>query len=124
MNNQSNLKPWKSGQSGNSAGKPKGTKHLSTWIQEMLNDPNFTTLIRDRSLGYREHNGAPLKAIINTLIIKSINGDIRSFDILCKYGYGTKIDVTSQNEAVVIPILSGITKSTDNKNIYPVSKAK
>lgn len=106
MANENNLKPWKPGQSGNMAGKPKGSKHLSTWIQDMLNDENFSTLIRDSKLGYAEYKGAPLKAILNALIIRSVNGDIRAFEILCKYGYGTRFDLGGSDNTKVIPILA------------------
>ncbi len=108
-----NLKPWKPGQSGNPNGKPKGTKHLSTWIKEMLNDTTFTTYIRDPVQGYVLFKGAPLEAILKALIIKSVNGDAKAFELLCKYGYGTKTDITSQDERLVIPILSGLSKNPE-----------
>jgi hypothetical protein len=111
MANEQNLTPWKPGQSGNITGKPKGTKHLSTWIRDMLNDESFVTLIRDQKVGYRNYEGAPLKAIIEALIIKSVNGDLKAFELLCRYGYGTKLDITTQGDKIVLPILSGLSKS-------------
>lgn len=92
---------WQPGQSGNPAGKPKGAKHLSTWIQELLNDEDFETEIQE---GYKivHFKGAPIKAIVKAQMIKAVNGDVKAFDVLGKYGFGTKqeIDVTSNGESV------------------------
>lgn len=87
------------GVSGNVNGKPKGTKHLSTWIQEMMNDESFTG---DYVEGYqlKKHKGAPVKAIVRVAALKSLGGDTKWADWLAKYGYGTKqeVDVTSGGE--------------------------
>lgn len=111
MANGQNLKPWNPGTSGNPKGKPKGAKHLSTWIQELLVDESFEAYLIDSKHGLREYKGAPIKAILITLIHKSVNGDLKAFDLLAKYGYGTRIDITSKDEQVVIPILAGMSKA-------------
>lgn len=92
-----NLIPAKKGDVRNPGGKPKGTKHLSTWIQQLLNDEKFETQIQQ---GYKivSYKGAPIKAIVQAQMIKAINGDVKAFDALGKYGYGTKMDVTSNGE--------------------------
>lgn len=107
---------WKPGESGNPAGKPKGALHLSTHIQNLLNDPDFTTLVSDPKEGWKEVKGAPVKAIIRALIIKAMDGDVKAFDALGKYGYGTKMDVTTNGKDLPTPILGGLTKdvSTDD----------
>jgi hypothetical protein len=94
MANQQNLKSWKPGQSGNPAGKPKGTKHLSTWIREMLEDDSFTAKLASGKTA----KGAPVKAIIQSLAVKALEGDMKAFDLLAKYGYGTKVDATSKDQ--------------------------
>ena len=94
MSNTQNLKPWKPGQSGNPAGKPKGTKHFSTWIQEMMEDDQFTRKLANG----RTKKEMPVKAIVSTLITKALDGDMRAIDLLAKYGYGTKIDLTSKDQ--------------------------
>jgi hypothetical protein len=116
MANQQNLKPWQSGQSGNPAGKPKGTKHLATWIQELMEDEDY---IRKIASG-RTIKEAPIKAIVSTLMLKALEGDLRAFDLLAKYGYGIKHDVTTKDQAFPFPILSGF--STD-KYIKHVDEA-
>jgi len=99
---------WQEGESGNPNGKPKGTKHLSKWIQEMLEDSSFEHALTDGTLV----KGAPVKAIVSTLIIKALNGDMRAFDLIAKYGYGTRYDINSIEETQPIPILGGYSQLT------------
>jgi len=82
-------------------GKPKGTKHISTWLQEMLNDPDFELKLKDGTI----LKGAPLAAIIKTAVAKAVSGDMRAFDILGKYGFGTKLDVTTNGKELPTPII-------------------
>lgn len=81
---------WQAGHSGNPAGKPKGTRHISTWISEMLEDEQFEKRLRNRTVV----KGAPIKAIVGTLIVKALNGDLRAIELIAKYGYSAKFDVT------------------------------
>ena len=80
---------WKPGQSGNPAGKPKGTKHLSTYIQEALTDENFELKLKDGTI-LKE---MPIKAIIKTAVAKSVSGDTRAMEWLAKHGYGEKLNL-------------------------------
>jgi hypothetical protein len=89
---------YRPGESGNPAGKPKGALHLSTHIQNLLNDPEFTTWVTDPKEGWKEYTGAPVKAIIRVLIIKAMAGDVKAFDALGKYGYGTKLQLSNDPE--------------------------
>lgn len=77
---------WKAGQSGNPDGKPKGTKHLSTWIKEMMEDDHFEYKVNNTV----SIKGAPIHAILTVLVNKAIRGDLRAFELIAKYGYGTK----------------------------------
>lgn len=90
------LRPFPKGVSGNPAGKAPGTKHLATWIQEMLNDEEFETTLLDAKKGAINFKGAPLKAIIQVAIHKAIHdkekGNVWA-EWLAKHGYGTKIDL-------------------------------
>lgn len=87
----------------------KGSKHISTWIQEMLNDPDFELKLKDGSI----LKGRPIEAIIKTAIAKGVSGDMRAFDMLGKYGFGTKLDVTTMGKELPTPILGGQSVSTD-----------
>jgi hypothetical protein len=110
---------WKPGESGNPAGKPKGAKHLSTWIQELMNDEQFEAMLPDVKEGWKTYKGAPMQAIIKTMALKAMNGDVKAFDALAKYGYGTKMDVTSMGEKIVIPILGGVTQNGVRRDDSP-----
>lgn len=79
---------WLPGQSGNPAGKPKGVKHLSTWIQEVMEDETFEQKLTDGII----FKGVPAKAIVTCLIIKALSGDMKAFDLIGKYGYSVNLD--------------------------------
>lgn len=89
------------GQSGNPAGKPKGAKHISTWIQELLNNEEFEATILDSKNGVKEYSGAPLKAIIGVAITKSLNGDNKWAEWLAKHGYGEKLTLANDVESPI-----------------------
>lgn len=107
---------FKKGKSGNPAGKPKGTKHLSTYIRQMLFDENFKALLPHPTEGFKEHKGAPIEAIVSTALIRAMVGEKESREWLAKYGYGTKIELTGPDDgpvrAVVEIVRSG--QSTDS----------
>ena len=84
----SNLKPFKKGFDARRGSKPKGTKHLSTLIQEMASDPDFHTYISHPIKGYVEYQGMPIKAIVGTAITRAIAGDIRAMEWLARNGWG------------------------------------
>ena len=50
----------------------------------MLMDEEFTTLLPDRVEGWKQHTGAPAKAIVKVLLLKAIQVDIKAFDTLAK----------------------------------------
>jgi len=113
MANEQNLKSWQPGQSGNPAGKPKGTKHLSKWIQEMMEDESFEQKLADGTV----LKGAPVKAIVMTLLTKGVAGDMRAIDLLGKYGYGSKLDVTSDDRPLPTPIYGGLSSSGEKRRL-------
>ncbi len=112
MANTKNLTPWRPGISGNPAGKPKGAKHLSTWIQEMMGDETFIHKLANG----KTKKEAPVKAIVKTLIIKAVDGDYKAIDLLAKYGYGSRLDLTSNFHELPTPILVGIMENDTQAN--------
>lgn len=78
----------------------KGSKHIATHIREMLEDENFELKLKDGSI----LKGRPIHAIIKTAIAKAMSGDMRAFDMLAKYGYGMKLDITSGGNPIVVNI--------------------
>lgn len=103
---------FKPGESGNPAGKPPGTKHLSTYIQEALTDENFELKLKDGSI-LKE---MPIKAIIKTAVAKSVSGDTRAMEWLAKHGYGEKLNLEVEDKRTSIlerfGIHAGETKET------------
>lgn len=93
-----NLIPPKKGEVRNPKGKPKGTIHISTHIQNALNDPDFELKLKDGSI-LRE---MPIKAIIKTAIAKSVSGDTRAMEWLAKHGYGEKLNINLENPIELI----------------------
>lgn len=93
MANDENLKPptheqaVERGRKGGLA--KKGSKHLSSYIQDALTDENFELKLKDGSI-LRE---MPIKAIIKTAVAKSVSGDTRAMEWLAKHGYGEKLKI-------------------------------
>lgn len=81
------------GESGNPAGKPKGAVHLSTRIQNMMDDPEFQVYLQHPTEGFVPFKGAPAEAIIRTALQKAAAGDKDAREWLAKYGYGTKVEL-------------------------------
>ncbi len=104
MANPQNLKPFTGANDPRRAnGPPKGSKHISTWIQQMLNDEDFEANILDSKLGVVEYKGAPLKAIIGVAVQKAIHdpaSGAKWAEWLAKYGWGSKVDVTSGGDKI------------------------
>jgi hypothetical protein len=69
-----NLKPYQPGTSGNKKGRPK-TKDIREAINETLGTPD-------------KDFGTILKAIINSLVVSALNGNIRAAELLFNYAYG------------------------------------
>lgn len=100
-----NLKPFLKGDDPRRGSKPKGAIHLSTHIQNLLNDEEFETLLADPREGWKTYKGTPMKAILNVMALKAMNGDTKAFDALAKYGYGQKLQLSNDPEN---PIPTGI----------------
>ena len=89
------------GQSGNPKGRPKGTHNVSWHIKKLLNDPGFIEILPGAEKAHPKYQSTPMKAILATLMAKAITGDLKAADPLYKYGYGTRVDVTSNGERIV-----------------------
>lgn len=106
---------WKPGERPVGAGKPKGSKHINTWIQELLEDEEFETQIQE---GYRivEYKGAPIKAIIKAQMIKAVNGDTKAFDSLAKYGWSQKTETDLNIKQMPQSLLGGQSVSSNDSD--------
>lgn len=103
---------WKPGQSGNPAGKPKGAKHLSTHIQEMLNDPDFELKMKTGEI----LKGRPIEAIMKTAIAKGISGNVQWAEWLAKHGYGNKLIIETGDPVEAALKKMGLLDDGENKS--------
>lgn len=71
------------GVSGNPAGKPKGSRHLRTVIQELMEDEDFELKLKNGEI----LKGAPSKHISQTMYKLALSGNVRAADWLAKNGY-------------------------------------
>lgn len=110
-----NLIPAKKGEVRNPKGKPKGTMHLSTHIQNALNDENFTQLVMDSKEGWKEIKGVPIAAIIGVAIRHALAGEKSWADWLAQYGYGSKLTIETADPIEELLIAYGITKGIDDR---------
>jgi hypothetical protein len=105
-----NLIPPKPGEVRNPGGKPKGTIHLSTAIQQMLDDPGLLEKIlagvpANKIPQYLQGNASiktAKKAIIAVGVSKALSGDKQWADWLAKNGYGEKLSIEAENPIVAI----------------------
>lgn len=101
----------------------KGKKHISTWIQDLLEDEEFTATIQE---GYKvvEYKGAPIKAIVRAQAVKALNGDSKAFDMLGKYGWGVKNETDLTIKALPKPLLEGLDELSGNDSNSQDSSAQ
>lgn len=99
---------FKPGESGNPAGLPKGTKHINTWIQELMEDEKFEARLLDLKEGFVDYKGAPIKAIVKATANDALahnDPKVRAAarDWLAKYGWPTKneSDVNLKGDLIV-----------------------
>lgn len=70
-----------------------------------MEDEQFEGKLMDGTL----IKGAPIKAIVNTLILKAIGGDEKAFDLLGKYGYGViKESETNKHQCPTVTLVEFI----------------
>lgn len=97
----------------------KGSIHLSTRIQTMLEDETFEQKLKDGTI----LKGQPIEAILKVAVAKARTGDIRFLEWLAKYGWGQKIDITS-NENSIFTEKELIIKVIDNGDTGVEQEAK
>jgi hypothetical protein len=81
----------------------KGSKHISTWIQEFMNDEEFELLLSHPLNGVEKFKGAPIKAIVKTAMMKAANGDKQWADWLANNGWGSKLQLSNDPENPLTP---------------------
>lgn len=85
---------FKPGVSGNKKGRPKGSLNMSTIVKQLLADEELADQVIARKPSYWQY--LPDKnfatAIVVTMVIKALQGDIRAATWLRITGYGNKVE--------------------------------
>jgi len=93
MANEENLNPFKKGQSGNPAGRPKGSKNRSTIAKKWLETPEkFKNPITGELEELTQEDIGTL-----ALIKKMRQGDVRAYDSLMDSAHGKAIQTNDIN---------------------------
>jgi len=77
-----NLNKWQKGVSGNPKGRPKGSRNIKKIIQNLLLDRDTYKRL---PIDAPQDTQTPLEAIICSLMVKSMAGDVRASEVLLKY---------------------------------------
>lgn len=94
-------------------GKPPGTRSLSATIQELLEDDNFEVELKNGT----KLKGRPSKKMSEVMYKLALSGNVKAYDVLAKYGYGSKVDITSGGEKLELPTVYLPTrKDTDGQD--------
>ena len=104
---------FKPGQSGNPDGKPKGSKHLSTIIRDVIGDIDWSkTTLKNKAELNEKYGKNGWKALVYVAHTKAMTGDIQAMKWLAENGYGKHVDITSNGEAIGA-VISFETKPTE-----------
>lgn len=89
-----NLKSWKPGESGNPAGKPKGTRNRSTIVRELLEAKAFKKFTdQQKELIGDDHDPKTLAdQMAAALALRALQGDPAAFKELMDSSYGKLTD--------------------------------
>ncbi len=107
-----NLKPWKAGQSGNPAGKTKGTKNRSTIVRQWLE-----AWATDGS------DGQVVDQLVRAMVEKALKGDAAAFKELMDSAFG-KVTDKAGNEASFVVMDKVLVRSAkcSGKMVFDVGK--
>lgn len=92
---------FKPGESGNPAGKPKGTKHLSTIIREIGDNLDWSkTTLKNKEQLQAQYGNNGWKAVVYVAWTKAMTGDAQAMKWLAENGFGKNIDLTSNGQSI------------------------
>lgn len=79
----------------------KGSRHLSNLIRELAENIDWDlTTLKDKESLKKQYGKQGWKAIVYVAFTKSMAGDVKAMDWLAKNGFGTKIDLTTDDEPI------------------------
>lgn len=91
-----NLKPFEQGESGNPAGRPKGSKNRSTIVKELL---EYASKQKNVLTGEQE-TLTQEQAITLAMLLKAGKGDVNAYKALMDSCYGAPKQTTDTNLSV------------------------
>lgn len=102
---------FKPGQSGNPAGKPKGSIDVRKHMKKLLADPEmFDAIVSGQKRKpkwltalEKSEQRTPAALMLMAMISKAASGDSKAFSAAMKYTIGDKVDLTSDEKP--IPLL-------------------
>lgn len=101
-----NLIPPVKGEIRNPKGKPKGTKHLSTIIRDVLENLDWSkTTLKNKDELQKLYGKNGWKAIVYVATTKAMAGDPQAMKWLAENGFGKHVDVTTNGKDLPQPIL-------------------
>ncbi|NCU72199.1 MAG: hypothetical protein EBY66_04165 [Candidatus Fonsibacter lacus] len=110
MNKEDNLKPaWSKGESGNPAGRPKGSKNRSTIARRWL---EVNQSLKNPITGENETMSQE-DLMTLALIKKAREGDVNAYKALMDSGYGAPVQQIEQTN-IEIPLFPDVQE--DNRN--------
>jgi len=79
----------------------KGSKHLSTLIREIGFDIEWDkTNQKDKAALKERYGNNGWKALVYVAFTQAISGDMKAMEWLAKNAYGTKLDITTDDEPI------------------------
>ena len=101
MANEQNLIPAKKGEIRNPNGKPKGTRHLSTIIRNIMEDIDWSkTNLKNKDEVQAKYGTKGWDALTYVAVTKAMAGDPQAMKWLAENGYGKQVDITSNGETL------------------------
>lgn len=120
MANEQNLQQFTSenaAEMGAKGGKAKkGSRHLATLIREIGMDIDWDkTNLKDKDELKKKYGKDGWKALIYVAMTKAISGDVKAMNWLSEYGFGKKIDLTTDDEPISGINVNFVGVDTDNE---------
>ena len=116
------LTQWKPGQSGNPAGRPKGSKdgidaHCRRLLAKDLSFPQIKDKLKAKGIDLEDETNA--EAISVVLVLKALTGDLKAIEMLVKFD----LDLTDPADDPTLPSQIDVTLVQAVGSTAPVKKS-
>lgn len=116
MANPQNLKPFTGADDPRRAnGPPKGTRHLSTIIREIMENIDWSkTTLKNKEQLQAQYGKRGWDAMVYVAYTKAMTGDPQAMKFLAEHGFGKNIDITSGGEKLNVALVEFVGDDSDN----------